>query len=71
VFNIGADRPCTVLELAHEIAHAFGTPPNLRHLDRATRWCTPTAATTSCGVRSRICPRRSRSPKAWAGWRSG
>jgi UDP-glucose 4-epimerase len=33
VFNIGADRPCTVLELAHEIAHAFGTPPNLRHLD--------------------------------------
>jgi UDP-glucose 4-epimerase len=33
VFNIGADRPCTVLELAGEIAKAFGVEAQLRHLD--------------------------------------
>jgi UDP-glucose 4-epimerase len=58
VFNIGADRPCTVLELAHEIALAFRGRAQLATTSiRATRWCTPTAATTSCGVRSRICLR--------------
>ena len=32
VFNIGADQPYTILELAHEIADAFGVAPNVRHL---------------------------------------
>ena len=32
VFNIGADTPCTVLELAHEVARAFGTRCEVRHL---------------------------------------
>jgi UDP-glucose 4-epimerase len=33
VFNVGADKPHTVLELAHEVAAAFGVPPQIRHLD--------------------------------------
>ena len=33
VFNIGADKPCSVLELANEIARSFGTKPNIVHLD--------------------------------------
>ena len=33
VFNVGADTPCTVLELAQEIADAFGVAPQIRHLD--------------------------------------
>lgn len=33
VFNIGADRPFSVLELAHEVARAFDTEPDIRHLD--------------------------------------
>jgi len=33
VFNIGADRPCSALELAHEIARSFGTAPKIVHLD--------------------------------------
>lgn len=32
VFNIGADRPYTILELAHEVAAAFGVEPELEHL---------------------------------------
>ncbi len=32
VFNIGADRPYSVNELAHEVARAFGVEPCLRHL---------------------------------------
>jgi UDP-glucose 4-epimerase len=32
VFNIGADTPYTILELAREIAEAFGTTPEVRHL---------------------------------------
>ena len=32
VFNIGADRPCTVLELAETVARAFGQPPRLEFL---------------------------------------
>jgi UDP-glucose 4-epimerase len=32
VFNIGADVPCTVLELTNEIANAFGVPPLLQLL---------------------------------------
>ena len=31
-FNIGADRPYSVLELAHEVADAFGVKPDIRHL---------------------------------------
>lgn len=31
-FNIGADRPHSVLELAHEVAEAFGVKPEIRHL---------------------------------------
>ena len=32
VFNIGADRPYTVNQLAGAVAEAFGVAPNLRHL---------------------------------------
>ncbi len=32
VFNVGADKSCTVLELAHEVARAFGVAPNVRFL---------------------------------------
>src|SRR5579884_1603395 len=32
VFNIGADEPYTILELAQEIADAFGVEPDLEHL---------------------------------------
>jgi UDP-glucose 4-epimerase len=32
VFNIGADRPYTVFELAHVVAHAFGKEPKIEHL---------------------------------------
>lgn len=30
-FNIGADQPCTVLELAHTVARAFGVTPSIEH----------------------------------------
>jgi UDP-glucose 4-epimerase len=33
VFNIGADRPYTVLELAQTVAHAFGVEPRITHLE--------------------------------------
>ncbi len=33
VFNVGADEPTTVGDLAHLIAEAFGVEPNVRHLD--------------------------------------
>jgi UDP-glucose 4-epimerase len=33
VFNIGADRPYTVLELAETVSHAFGVEPRIRHLE--------------------------------------
>jgi UDP-glucose 4-epimerase len=33
VFNLGADTPCTVLELAHEVAGAFNADPNLVFLE--------------------------------------
>jgi UDP-glucose 4-epimerase len=32
VFNIGADRPYTVIELAHVVADAFGVEPKIEHL---------------------------------------
>jgi len=32
VFNIGADLPYTILELAHEVSSALGIPPNIEHL---------------------------------------
>ncbi len=32
VFNIGGDRPYTVLELAHTVAEAFGVEPTIEHL---------------------------------------
>jgi UDP-glucose 4-epimerase len=32
VFNVGADAPCTVLELAREVARAFGVPPRIQQL---------------------------------------
>ena len=32
MFNIGADRPYTVMELAHVVAHAFGAEPKVEHL---------------------------------------
>jgi len=31
VFNIGADQPCTVLELAREVASAFEVEPRVQH----------------------------------------
>lgn len=33
VFNVGADEPYTVLELAREVAAAFGVEPTIQHLD--------------------------------------
>ena len=33
VFNVGADQPYTVLELAREVAGAFGVEPKIHHLD--------------------------------------
>lgn len=33
VFNVGADRECSVLELAEIVAEAFGTEPRIEHLD--------------------------------------
>lgn len=33
VFNIGAEKPYTVLELAREVARAFDAEPNIRHLE--------------------------------------
>jgi UDP-glucose 4-epimerase len=32
VFNIGADQPCAVLELAREVAKAFEVEPRIQHL---------------------------------------
>jgi len=32
VFNVGADKPYTVNELAEEVARAFGVAPNVNHL---------------------------------------
>ncbi len=32
VFNVGADTPYTVLELAEAVATAFGVPPEVKHL---------------------------------------
>lgn len=32
VFNIGADQPYSVLDLAEEVAAAFGASPNIKHL---------------------------------------
>lgn len=32
VFNVGADKPYTVLELAHQVADAFGVKPDIQHL---------------------------------------
>lgn len=32
VFNVGADEPYTVLDLAHEVARAFGVKPQVTHL---------------------------------------
>jgi UDP-glucose 4-epimerase len=32
VFNVGADTPYTILELAREVAAAFGMPENVEHL---------------------------------------
>ena len=33
VFNVGADRPYSVKELAHVVAKAMGVTPNIKHLD--------------------------------------
>jgi UDP-glucose 4-epimerase len=33
VFNVGADTPYTINELAHEVADAMGVPSNVVHLD--------------------------------------
>ena len=32
VFNVGADAPVSVLDLAHEVARALGAEPNIAHL---------------------------------------
>jgi len=32
IFNVGADLPYSVLELAHEVAHSFGVEPEICHL---------------------------------------
>jgi UDP-glucose 4-epimerase len=33
VFNVGADKPYSVLELAQEVARALGVKPDIRHLE--------------------------------------
>jgi UDP-glucose 4-epimerase len=33
IFNVGADKPYTVLDLAREVAAAFGVEPLIKHLD--------------------------------------
>jgi UDP-glucose 4-epimerase len=33
VYNVGADTPYRVLDVAHEVARAFGVEPHVRHLD--------------------------------------
>jgi UDP-glucose 4-epimerase len=33
VFNVGADTPYTVLQLAEEVANAFGVEPTVKHLE--------------------------------------
>lgn len=33
IFNVGADKPYSVAELATVVARAMSTPPNIRHLD--------------------------------------
>lgn len=33
IFNVGADKPYTVLELAQEVSSAFGVAPVVKHLD--------------------------------------
>jgi UDP-glucose 4-epimerase len=33
VYNIGADKPYTVAELARTVARAFGVEPNIKHLE--------------------------------------
>jgi UDP-glucose 4-epimerase len=33
VFNIGADKPYTIKELADKVASAMGVPPNVKHLE--------------------------------------
>ena len=32
-FNVGADEPCSLLQLAHGVAEAMGTAPRVEHLD--------------------------------------
>ena len=47
VFNIGADVPYGISELATEVARAFNAPRNVVHLSiLATRSCTPSPAMT-------------------------
>jgi len=33
IFNVGADKPYTVMELAQEVASAFGVQPQIKHLE--------------------------------------
>jgi UDP-glucose 4-epimerase len=33
IFNVGADQPYTILELAHAVSKAMGVVPNIRHLE--------------------------------------
>ena len=33
IFNVGADKPYTVLELAQQVANVMGVAPNVKHLD--------------------------------------
>ena len=32
VFNVGADQPCTLIDLAHRVAAAMGVEPRMSHL---------------------------------------
>ncbi len=49
VFNVGADQPYTILELAKAIAAAFEVEPDIVHLEsRATRSSTPSRITPRC-----------------------
>ena len=45
IFNIGADQPYSVNELAEAVARAMGVEPDIVHLPAVTRCCMPTRRT--------------------------
>ncbi len=50
IFNVGGEVPCTILEMAHEVARAMGQEPEIRHLE--TRYEVKHAYTTHDRVKA-------------------